>query len=192
MNLLLRAAALTIALTLLAACASVTTVNPIGVSKGEVSDDRLMGSWKFIPSSKDVKGEAYAFLLARETGGISGLVVISSENEWWEADLVAGKAGDHSLLNVRPLKKNGVDVEGGDKIEGYFPLRYSVGADGNITLFIWSPDAMKDAVQQGRIAGRASTTDIVLTAKPDELDAFFANMAPVIFSEPYATLERVK
>ena len=192
MTLILRAAALTMALTLLAACASVTTINPIGVSKGEVGDDRLMGSWKFIPSNKDAKEEAYAFLLSRETGGITGLIVIPSDNEWWEAEVVAGKTGDHPMLNVRPLKKNGVDIEGGDKIEGYFPLRYSVGADGNIALFMSSQDAMKDAVQQGRIAGRASTADIVLTAKPDALDSFFADMAPVIFSEPYATLERVK
>jgi hypothetical protein len=190
MNTMLRVVALTIALAALGACTTVSTHHPIGIANGEANDTSIMGSWKFI--SKDMNDTAFAFILSQPAGGIRGVLVVASENEWWEAEIVAGKAGDHGMLNVRPLRKNGDPVEGGDKIEGYYPLRYSVGADGNIALFLWSDDAMKDAVRQGRIAGTATASGIVLTAESKELDAFFAQMAPVIFPMPYATLERMK
>jgi hypothetical protein len=185
----------TFALLTLCACTTVSTTNPIGIAKGAVEDAKLMGSWRFIPAndkdSKDPKDVAFAFFVT-QPNGVHGLLVLPGENEWWEAEIVIGKAGANGMLNVRPAQKNGEPVEGTDKLEGYFPLRYSAGADGTISLFLWTEDALKDAIEKKQVAGTVANGAITLTAAPDALDAFFSTAAPDIFSEPYATLAPLK
>ena len=137
------------------------------------------------------KDEAYVFVLSRETGGLRGVFLIPSDNDWFEAEVIAGKAGEHGMLNVRLLTKNGEPLQGGDKIDGFYPLRYTVGADGSVALFLWSEDALKAAIQSGRIAGSVDNMAITLTAEPKQLDDFFAAAALDIFLTPYATLQRI-
>ena len=175
----------------LAACTTVSTDNPIGVSAGAVEDARLAGNWKVVPA-KDSTDEAYIFLMPRDAGAYEGLLVIASEKEWWAGDVVAGRTGMATMLNIRPRLKNGETPPNNDVPQGYFPLRYEVGADGQLNLFIWSADALKEAVEQGRIAGAIDKGDIRITADSRTLDTFFAETAPAIFSVPYATLERLK
>jgi hypothetical protein len=77
MNILLRALAVSLTLFALASCTTVTTLNPIGIAKGEVMDERLLGAWNFRPSDAAAKNEnAFTFVLLRESGGLSGLMVI--------------------------------------------------------------------------------------------------------------------
>lgn len=186
---ILRAIAM-LALAMLAACASVTTNHPIGIAHGAVSDERILGSWTLVPNDLS-NGTASAFIL-KQGQSLRGLLVITSESEWWEADIVPGKAGQHSILNVRPLLKNGEPVKDGDRIEGYYPLRYTAGADGNISLFLWSEDELRTAIRNKRIAGSETAGRIVLTAEPDALDTFFATEAESLFAVPYATLTKPK
>lgn len=186
---ILRAIAV-LALAILAACAAVTSNNPIGIARGAVSDARILGAWTFVPNDPS-NGTASAFILKQEQG-LRALLVITSENEWWEADIVPGKAGQYGILNLRPLLKNGEPVKDGDRIEGYYPLRYAACVDGNISLFLWSEDELRTAVRNKRIAGSETDGRIVLTAEPDALDAFFATEAESLFAVPYATLTKPK
>jgi hypothetical protein len=179
-----------LALAMLAACTSVTTNYPIGVAQGPVNDERILGAWTFVPKDNS-NGAATAFILKQDSGH-SGLLVIASENEWWEADIVPGKTGPHAMLNVRPRAKNGMPLAQGDKIDGYYPLRYTASADGNIALFLGSADTLSAAVRDKRIQGTESDGKIVLTAMPGALDAFFGQEAEAMFAEPYATLIRTK
>jgi hypothetical protein len=195
MNAIVRAFALVIGLVCLSACTTVSTTNPIGIAAGEVSDARLLGSWKMIPPDKDTKldnkDEAFVFVLANVTGGLRSVILFPGDHDWYEAELIAGKAGEHGMLNLRPIQKNGVPATGADKIDGYYPMRYTVGADGSIALFLWSEAAMTSAIQSSRIAGTIDNMAITLTAEPQELDDFFSAAAPDIFSMPYATLQRI-
>jgi hypothetical protein len=186
---ILRAVAV-LALAMLAACASVTSNHPIGIAHGAVSDERILGAWTLVPNDTS-NGTASAFIL-KQGQGLRALLVITSENEWWEADIVPGKVGQHGMLNLRPLLKNGEPVKDGDRIEGYYPLRYTAGADGSISLFLWSEDELRTAVRNKRIAGSETAGRIVLTAEPDALDAFFAAEAESLFAVPYATLIKSK
>lgn len=186
---ILRAIAV-LALAMLSACASVTTNHPIGIAHGAVNDERILGAWTFVPNDPS-NGTASAFIL-KQGQGLSALLVITSENEWWEADIVPGKAGQHNMLNVRPLLKNGEPVKDGDKIEGYYPLRYIAGAEESISLFLWSEDELRAAIRNKRIAGSETDGRIVLTADPGALDAFFATEAESLFAVPYAMLTKPK
>ena len=153
----LRTAAILFVLVLTSACATVSTINPIGIANGEVMDGALLGAWKFVPKDTVGKDEAaFAFVLSREPGKLAGLMIIPDDNEWWEAEVVVGQAGQYRMLNVKPLKKNDEPPEGSEKTDGYLPLRYEVAADGSINLFMWSEDSLKEAVQHGNISGGRS------------------------------------
>ncbi len=186
---ILRAIAV-LAVAMLAACGGVTSNHPIGIAHGAVSDERLLGAWTLVPNDPS-NGTASAFIL-KQGQALRALLVITGDNEWWEADIVPGKAGQYGMLNLRPILKNREPVKDGDKIDGYYPLRYTAGTDGNISLFLWSEDELRTAVRNKRIAGSETASRIVLTAEPDALDAFFATEAESLFAVPYATLTKPK
>ena len=192
MNAILRAFALAL-LSMLAACTSVVTENPIGISNGTVSDLRIVGAWKAMTPENNSKDEAYVFVLPHEKTPLEGMLVVQSDRDWWTSDLVLGKAGAHTMINVKVLLKNRVPVSAKDMPAGYFPLRYVVNADGSIQLFIWTAETVKNAIESGAIAGTlVSASDIRITAEPKALDTFFAASAATVFAEPFGTLVRLK
>ena len=180
-------------LSLLAACTSVVTENPIGISNGTVLDMRIFGAWKVMTPDQNSKDEAYVFVLPHENAPIEGMLVVFSDRDWWTSDLVLGKAGAHEMLNVKVLLKNGRPIEAKDMPSGYFPLRYVVNADGSIQLYRWTEETVKNAIERGAIAGTiVSGSDIRITADPKALDGFFATSAPSMFAEPFGTLVPLK
>ena len=76
----------------------------------------------------------------------------------------------------------------------HIPVLYSLGADGSLALNLMDEDAVKHAIEAGRIAGMVETRafgDVVLTASPDALDAFLATPAGHAMFKRLAILDRV-
>lgn len=183
MNTILRALAL-VALSMLAACTTVSTQNPIGISHGVVTDNRLVGSWKLVPKDTNDDKE-YVFVMPRKEGGLQAIVVMTAsdpnDSGWFTLNLVVGRAGDHALINMQPILENGEPIK--DPPDGYLPMLYRFQADGRIQLFYSSDDAMKEAIQNGSIAGTIEKNgNVRITADPQALDAFYADKAPVLFN----------
>src|SRR5262245_21468764 len=195
MNMVLRAFALLIAVLILSGCA--TTANPIGISGGAQTDVRLIGGWKVVAAAdlKDDK-EAYVFFLPRKEGGLQAIVVgwnpkeISNPNESGleTYEVVTGKVGDLTIINAR-RPPNG---EVSNASSGYSQLLYRFEADGSLQVSVLSSDwdgAVADAIRSGRIAGTLPKYGAGhATADPQSLDAFFAQVVPMLSAEPAATL----
>ena len=72
MSTILRTFALSVVLSMLAACTTITTDNPIGVSGGVQGDARLIGGWKIFLDG-DLNGKYYVFFLPLKEGSIQAL-----------------------------------------------------------------------------------------------------------------------
>ena len=200
MNMILRAIAVT-ALSMLAACTTVTTDNPIGVSAGAGNDMRLLGGWKAVQFGKDVatpsknNEAAYAFFMPKKDGELQAIVAMTStdpdDNDWMTFDILTGQAGDHAVMSVRRALDNGEAVK--DQPPGYQPVLYRLGADGNLSLFMISDDAVRNAIQTGRIAGEMENNNIRITSDSQTLDSFVSEAGPMLFEpEPLVVFERLK
>ncbi len=201
MTTILRAFALFIAVSTLPTCATVTTDNPVGMSGGAEADTRLIGGWKVI--TNDHSG--YVFFIPRQGGGLQAVLVgwepgsdTKLHGEWWIFDILTGKAGRHTLINARPV------LQGGDAFpkmqqpnaDGYLPLLYRFETDGSVEFFDWSDGhGIIDAIKGGQIAGTVEGTDVEpnvhITADLHSLDAFFAEAAPRLLPNHFATLQPI-
>ncbi len=195
---LLRVFGFLAALSFLSACTSVETLNPIGVSNGATTDTRLIGAWKVvIEGGKSVEGDAYVFVLPDKRGGLEAVGVqlkkpaSTDENGWETFQLITGKAGNYTFLNVRGILEDGVPVaaDGQPKDGGYWPFLYRVEADGSVQLFLWeSADVIKEAIMSGRISGSLSGETVRVSSDQASLDEFFSEAGARAFPAHFITL----
>ena len=95
-------------------CGCTTTDNPIGISGGAQVDARLVGGWKgvFADQYSD-KVKYQVVFLPGEKGALSAIVAgwTPEGGQWAVYEVVAGKAGDHTVLNMRSVIENGAPPE---------------------------------------------------------------------------------
>jgi len=193
--------ALVVALGVVSACTSVTTVTPAGISTGAEPDSRLIGAWKVQFAEAGGPAEAYVFLMPGKDAGLQAVAVgwadipassrTAADSEWWAAEVVTGKAGEHMFVNVRLVLENGELVTQNHVPNPmiYFPLRYRLNDDGSIGLFAWGEaQFIKEAIKTGRISGTVEGANVQITADSVSLDAFLADAGERALQVPFATL----
>jgi hypothetical protein len=175
-------------------CGCTTTDNPIGISGGAQVDARLVGGWKgvFADQYSD-KVKYQVVFLPGEKGALAAIVAgwTLEGGQWAVYEVVAGRAGDHTVLNMRSVIENGAPAR---ETSAYIPSLYRFEPDGSLRLFMLSEQAVADAIQSGRLAGTMGTGQLAtnrITADPQSLDDFFAEAAPALFTEPYAVLQPI-
>jgi hypothetical protein len=176
-------------------------MTPAGVSAGAKPDTGLVGGWKVQFADVGSPAESYVFLMSAKDASLRAVAVgwkdvpassrTADDAEWWSAEVVTGKAGEHTFLNVRPLLTNGEPVteNGVPNPQVYFPLLYRRQDDGSIGLFAWGEArTISEAIKTGRISGTVNGGNVQITADSASLDAFLADAADSAFQVPYATL----
>lgn len=189
----------TLAGILAAACLPVTSTSPIGTTVGLGADPVLDGAWKAAPQADD-KGPNYMHFLVDAQGGMTVLLVSHAHgkgaSDWSEYRVTAATLNGHHYLNALTLRENGKassDVTATHNT----PLLYTLSADGRtLSLYLIDDDAAKAAIKAGKLQGTIEPGDygdVVLTAAPDKLDAFFArDEAVALFGKkPLVVLERL-
>lgn len=200
-------------LLMLVGCNSIYTDNPIGAGQRMETDARLTGGWKFVIPQGEQKSpgeEAYCFFLPAKEDGFRGILISWSGKKGASSDIafeaLTGKAGDNWFLNLQHIVADG--KPGKDDLPGYRPYRYRIDADGTLHVFDWSPEGLlklEADIEQGRIKGTVTiggmgtdgngkpvkTTNILITADQQALDAYFAESGAKIFDKPAFILQRV-
>ena len=202
-------------LAILAGCSGITTNNPVGISRGSQMDARLIGGWRVVEAEGKqmprTGGAGYLFFLPRKEGGYTGVSLGWNEPPTAKPDIalfdiVTGRIGTTGIINVRIVDQSGKPVD--TKDSSYWPGLYRFDREGRLHIYIFSEQGTKlveSAVQNHRLAGTSEehsydkdssgkknkTVSVHITADPKSLDAYFAANAPLIFTEPIYTLERV-
>lgn len=196
-----RFAMLLAAALLLAGCLPVATTSPLGGKTGFKADSDLYGMWQGVsgdeaqPGSKSV---AYLAFLpdkdARATAILISMPVPVKGGDWSGFSVSMATLGPYHYLNAREFVTNGEGAKS-KKDSRTFPVFYRIGPDGALTLSLIDEDAAKAAVRAGKIGGRIEPGefgDVVLTAAPGPLDAFFASDAGrALFKKPLVVLRKV-
>lgn len=203
-------------LTLLSACNSLRTDNPIGASTEYGLDKRLIGAWRMVDPRRDDKipdhGAGFMFLLPLKEGGLHGVIESwtfkAPRSDSLEFDVTPGMAGDNLFANVRRLSENGEASE--PEPSDYLPFLYRFEADGTLSVWGWSDDGLnmiKDSIENGRLMGTVTiqsygpddqgqamkpSIGISITADQKSLDAFFARNGRAIFTERKYSFRRIE
>jgi hypothetical protein len=216
-----RLVAVAIVLCFLGACSYVTTVNPVGVSRGVQQDARLAGAWKLVeingkPAPPSARGKAYV-IFTPETAGEYSAVISSWESgkpntDTFILDLVIGRVADQTLLSAKLLgelsKPGKLDAADRDSIKGYWPVLYRIDGDGRLRFYKMSDkdfDKVRQAIESSQLEGTIQKTilanskngrsgrdvQVNVTAAPKALDSYFEKEIPSIFSEPLYTFQKI-
>jgi hypothetical protein len=181
------------------ACLPVTSKAPVGTTVGLGPDPALAGAWKAAPTADD-KGPTYLHFLAGADGGMTVLIVSHAHDKggsgWSEYRVTAATLNGHHYLNALAVRENGQSPSEAEATRNT-PLLYTLSADGKtLSLYLIDEDAAKAAIKAGDLQGTVEPGnfgDVVLTAAPDKLDAFFArDEALRLFgNKPLVVLERL-
>lgn len=176
-----------------AACLPVTSKSPLGTTAGYKADPRLAGLWK---STSDESAPYFAFFPQPDGSTKAIMLEPASPGDkggWTVFDVRSTTLGSDRYMDASAIEDDGKPPE--QKLD-HIPVRYSVGADGSLTLTLMDEDAVKDAISAGKIAGQVEpgkSGDVVLTATPAALDAFLESPAGrALFNKPLVVLSRVK
>ncbi len=183
----------------LAGCLPVTTKTPVGSTAGFKSDPALYGMWEGAPGDSHEPGVAYFAILPADEGKATAVFVSMplpvKSGDWASYALTTTSLGPYRYINARAVYADGHPAEGSEA-QNTFPILYRVGPDGTLTLYLVDEDAAKAAVNAKKIAGQVGSGtygDVVLTAAPAELDAFFSgNAGRALFTKPLVVLHKVK
>ncbi len=177
----------------MAACV-VSSETPLSEPGAAPADARLDGVWV----TRNERGAMYAHI-----GGIGegwlGIVLVQNDRDG-EGAHVAYYRGFRSVLDGTDFlnAKAVVAFDGDGEVErpdegekDFILVRYRISADGK-RLETWMLEDVfaEDAVETGKIAGRASGSDVVLTDSRENLAAFLAAAPAEAFDELW-TFERV-
>jgi hypothetical protein len=192
----LRFAILALAALALAACLPVTTDNPIGSTAGFKPDPALIGMWKGRGVDKDDKDGYFAFLRNEDGSMTATLTTFESDADQldvYQAQVVS--LGANHIMNVRARSQNGTPANEEDARQ-IIPIRYDIGKDGKLTLFLLDDKKTTAAIKAGQLKGtvrEGSDGDGHITADPKSLDAFFATKeGAALFGAKLVTLTKVK
>ncbi len=182
----------------LAACPPVTTKTAIGTTAAKAeSDPGLIGTWRGrIGNSKIF---SYFTFLPQKDGTVSALVVTppTADNEggWAAFNLQTVSLGPYHFMNAREAFEDG-KAASGSMADNIVPVLYRINGDGAIVLYLVDENAAKKAIKDGKIEGTVEDGefgDVVLTAKPVDLDTFMASAAGrALFIKPLTILRKAK
>ena len=184
----------------LAGCLPVTTKSPVGSTAGFKPDPALFGMWEGTPEETGDRNDVAFFAILPDKDGEATVVFIDmpvpvKSADWASYAVKTAALGPYRYLDAQARITDGKPADG-EEARSTFPLLYRIEADGNLALYLLDEDATKAAVRQGRIAGtvgNGSLGDVVLTAAPKELDAFFASSdGRALFTKPLIVLHKVK
>jgi hypothetical protein len=187
---------------LLAGCVP-TSENPIAAKSG-AADPALAGTWH---GKTDDGTPLYIHFLPTKDGAFTALLI----PETGEPPEKADKA-DWSVFRIVTAEVKGTryisalwDLDGGKPVEahekGYHLMRYAIGADGSLRIFMVDEakliQAVKDGKVEGKVEGEGSTApgsgDVRLTASSEKLIKFLKRAKPEdLFDKPFATLSKQK
>lgn len=177
----------------MAACLPVTSKAPIGTTVGYKPDSQLTGMWQ---ARSDGASAYFAFF--PQADGSTKVVMLEpsaagDKGGWSVFDVRTTTLGSDRYMDASEIESDEKPVE--PKLE-HIPVLYSFAADGSLALYLMDEDAVKDAIRAGKIAGQVEPGqygDVVLTATPAALDAFFETPAGrALFGKPAVTLQRVE
>jgi hypothetical protein len=199
-----RAIAILVAALALAACIPVTTKSPVGSTTGLKPDTALYGMWEvrggaqYGAATADAKERAFIAILPDKDDNVSAVFVdipSTKNGDWSSYAVTTSTLGAYHYINARALITNGNPADGSEA-RNTFPILYRFEADGALTFYLLDEDATKAAVNSGKIAGKIENGkfgDVMLTAAPSDLDAFFSSRAGrALFTKPLLVLHRVK
>jgi hypothetical protein len=150
-------------------------------------------------SPSDSDHEAFIAILPGDDGNATAVFIDMpmpvKSGDWATYALTTAKLGNYRYMNARGTFADGHPADGPDA-QNLFPLYYRIDPDGSLLLYLLDEDATKAAVKAGKIAGTVgsgTTGDVMLTASPAELDAFFAGKrGRALFIKPLLVMHRVK
>lgn len=208
-------------LCLVAACSSITTVYPVGISRGTQHDARLAGVWKVVeakgkPIPPTVHDKAYLIFIPETSGEYSAIFsswrVGKPNPDTFILDLVIGGISGQTLLNAKLLgeisKPGKVEATDKSSVQGYWQVLYRIGGDGRMRLYKMSDedfDNIQRAVESRRLEGTVQKSlstknedgrqvhdvQISITAAPRALDSYFEKEIRSTFSEPLYTFQKI-
>ncbi|MGD0191010.1 MAG: hypothetical protein ABSD74_09740 [Rhizomicrobium sp.] len=187
---------------MLAGCLPVTSTSPVGSTAGFKADPDLYGMWEGKPTDtapEDADRVAFISILPGDEGNATAVFIDMpvpvKSGDWATYALTTAKLGIHRYINARATFADGHPADGPDA-QNAFPLYYRIDPNGTLVLYLLDEDATRAAVKTGKIAGtvgRGDNGDVMLTAAPAELDAFFASKAGrALFIKPLLVMHRVK
>jgi len=115
---------------------------------------------------------------------------------WSEYRVTAATLNGHHYLNALAVREDGKPASAAEASRNT-PLLYTLSADGKtLSLYLIDEGLAKSAIKADRLQGTVepgNLGDVVLTAAPDKLDAFFArDEALALFgNKPLVVLERL-
>jgi hypothetical protein len=178
-------------------CLPVTSTSPVGTTKGLGADRRLAGMWH--GSTGNAAPGWFAFV-PDDHGGMTAIVTsFPSGNEssgfYGTYAVRTASLGKAAYMNAREVMESGKPATG-PLAENSMLLLYRFDGERTLTLYLVDEDAAKQAVGTGKIAGvvqGGQFGDVTLTAKPADLDRFFASDAALkLFTKPFIVLSRAK
>jgi hypothetical protein len=173
------------------ACLPVTSKSPVGTTVGYRADPQLTGLWKGRPV-----GLPGYFAFFPQADGSTKVIWLNLPASRDRGGWIVFNVHTATLGSDLYMDASGIETDGGPfdpKLE-HIPVLYGFGADGSLALSLMDEDAVRHAIEAGRIAGVVETRafgDVVLTASPDALDAFLATPAGHALFKRVAILDRV-
>jgi hypothetical protein len=167
-----------------AGCGSITTKYPIGITTGLQPDKALYGTWKghFVDQDNDL----YLHFLKADSGELIAIWVFAPTDDEHKGGamifkIITAKLGDNRYINAVELTP---DKKVKAEPRGYTPALYRFESDGQLTICKIDKDKLVKAIESGALAGvieehgaRNSIQhyeDIIITSKPEQLDAYMA------------------
>ncbi len=178
-------------------CLPVTSTSPVGTTKGLGVDRRLTGMW--LGSTGNAAPGWFAFV-PDDHGGMTAIVIgFPSAKEpsgfYGTYAVQTVSLGKAAYMNAREMMENGKPATG-PLAENSMLLLYRFNGKRTLSLYLVDEEAAKQAVRTGKIAGVVQSGqfgDVTLTAKPADLDKFFASDAALkLFAKPFVVLARAK
>jgi hypothetical protein len=148
---------------------------PLGVQDTLLPDDDLIGVWYLVGSNFWNEYHFMAFFRMRD--GILRIIYTDNISDAIEYQGYVVSLGQDYYINVRRL----IHKEQGKKLlDFYYIFHYHINAGGELELWFFNEDFLKDAVRKGEIEGRivirdGSEDEVEIYASTKELRAFFLN-----------------
>ena len=179
----------------LAGCLPVTSTSPVGTTKSLGADNRLVGMWQ---GATDDGAPAWFAFVPGAHGGITAIVIgfpsaTDSSGFYGTYSVRTASLGKAAYVNAREVMENGQPVTG-PLAEKFMLLLYRFRGPHTLVLYLADEDATKDAVKARKVDGTIEPGkfgDVTLTARPADLDRFFASDAALkLFTKPFVLLSR--
>jgi hypothetical protein len=187
MSTLSRALAAILICVVLPSCSSITTVNPVGISRGMQQDARLAGVWKIVeakgkPVPHTANEKAYLIFIPETTGEYSAVFsnwgIGDPKPSTLILDLIVGRIADQTLFNARLLgeiskpgqlqatmsRSDELKAAGEVGANGFWLFKYRIAGDGRIRIYAMSDEGFKiiqRAIEGHQLEGTVKKTMVM-------------------------------